>query len=124
MVYSRFPDRATHSLAERHRELFYYHAHPAIVYIYRMIRDEGMVLDDWEERFCDVTLDVLSHRYQPGDEEMIDYIGYLLNKFYGFEHHASASSIMHQALDHQQVVRLLLYELTKLKASATRDQYQ
>ena len=123
IMYSRIPDRAAHSLAERHRELSYYHAHPAIMYIYRIIRDGRLVLDDWEERFCDVTLNVVSHRYQPGDAEIVEYVGYLLTKAVS-NTDSTASSIKHRALDQRKMVRLLLYDLIKLREGASQDQYQ
>jgi len=77
-LYSHIPDRDVHLLAERQREFFYYHAHIAIVYIFRMSRSNILVLDDAKEpfrgAFFDVTVQVLSQRYLVGDYGILEYI--------------------------------------------------
>ena len=123
VLYSRFPDRDNHLLAESHRESCYYHAHAAIVYIYRWIREEILALDKWKEQFCDVTLNVLSHRYQPEDEQILDYIYYLLTNGVSSTD-LTVSSTMHRARDHGQMNRLLLYHLIKLKTNASPDLFE
>lgn len=72
-LYSQIPDRDVHLMAERHREMLYYHAHIALVFIFPMLRDEQVILDD-VKIFRNVALQVFSHRYQPGDAEMIEFI--------------------------------------------------
>lgn len=72
-LYSQIPDRDVHLMAERYREMSYYHAHFALVFIFPMLRDEQVILDD-VKIFRNVALQVFSHRYQPGDAEMIEFI--------------------------------------------------
>ncbi len=73
-IYSQMPDKDIHPLAERYREIFYYHAHAAIVHVFRLIRDKEVFLDEYIERFYGVALQVFSHRYQLGDKEMLEFV--------------------------------------------------
>lgn len=72
-LYSQIPDRDVHLMAERHREMLYYHAHVALVFMFPRLRDE-LAIHDVVKLFCNVALQVFSHRYQPGDAEMVDFI--------------------------------------------------
>ncbi len=73
-LYSQIPDRDVHLMAERYREMFYYHAHVAVKYIFRMISCKEVNLGSQEEKFYDLALQVFSHRYQRSDEKVIKYV--------------------------------------------------
>ena len=72
-LYSQIPDKDVHLMAERYREMFYYHAHVALRYIFQKLKDKTAILNDMEG-FCDVALQVFSHRFQQGDEEIVEFI--------------------------------------------------
>ena len=55
-LYSQIPDRDVHLMAERYRDLLYHHAHAAVVYVFRLVRDLEMVLDEMEDFFHSVAL--------------------------------------------------------------------
>ena len=73
-LYSQIPDRDVHMMAERYREMFYKHAHMAVISIYRMIRQKAVILDDLEESYYNLALQVFNQRYQRGDEEVIQFM--------------------------------------------------
>ena len=72
-VYSQIPDKDVHLMAERHRTLLYYHAHLALRYIFRELQQRRVRLNDMKT-FYNMALQVLSHRSQPGDEDMIVFV--------------------------------------------------
>ncbi len=73
-IYSQMPDKDVHPLAERYREIFYYHAHVAIKHIFRLISKKEVDLDIVGEQFDRVALQVFSHRCQQEDEEMMEFV--------------------------------------------------
>ena len=73
-TYSQMPDKDIHPLAERYREIFYYHAHVAITHIFRLISNKEVDLDIIGEQFDRLALQVFSHRCQQEDEEMIEFV--------------------------------------------------
>ena len=72
-IYSQMPHRDVHPIAERYRELFYNHAHVALMKIFDTV---GTVNFDTvtEALFFRVGLQVLSHRYQDGDYQILYYL--------------------------------------------------
>lgn len=123
VLYSQIPDRDVHLLAERQRETFYYHAHAAIVYIFRMVQDKKAVLNDIEELFCDVTLSVLSHRYQPGDEKIVGSVyEYLTRGNFGLA--VTPEVPVRLPKEWKRVNQLLLYLQVIYKATASQHEYQ
>ena len=71
-LYTHFPDRDGHPIAERYREILYYHGRAAVSYISRLLQDKKVVLDEMQGVFLPVALKILSYRFQQGDEEMIE----------------------------------------------------
>ncbi len=132
-LYSQIPDRDVHFLAERQRELFYYHAHVAIVYMFRMAQNNVLVLDDAEEPFrdifFDVTVQVLSQRYLRGDDMIMEYMrGSLLTTLGGSQEPEVFPTFSHKSQFHYRQVMLLLADLRKLASrndvrAASSSQY-
>ncbi|KAL8788302.1 MAG: hypothetical protein Q9195_007358 [Heterodermia aff. obscurata] len=78
-MFWQMPHRDVHPIAERYRELFYIHAHMAIMEIFNtgQIRE----LDDATKAlFCHVGLQVLSHRYQDEDFKLMKYLQRLVER--------------------------------------------
>ena len=73
-LYSQMPDRDTHPLAERHREMFYPHAHRTLRWIIKIAQVDDAILANMDDRFLDVALNVLGHRYQRGDKPLIHFV--------------------------------------------------
>ena len=72
-IYSQMPHRDVHPVAERYRELFYNHAHVAILGILP-VAQEAKLDSATEALFCHVGLQVLSHRYQVDDSQLMKYL--------------------------------------------------
>ena len=72
-IYSQMPHRDVHPIAERYRELFYNHAHVAIMVIFQKAQEAQLDIAT-EALFCHVGLQVLSHRYQVEDIKLIEYL--------------------------------------------------
>ncbi|KAL8856063.1 MAG: hypothetical protein Q9178_007319 [Gyalolechia marmorata] len=67
--YQGMPDRDVHPYAERQREIYHYHGHIWISAIFQS--DMAYVPNDLKDNIHDVAIQVLSHRYQGGDERII-----------------------------------------------------
>ncbi|KAL8918577.1 MAG: hypothetical protein Q9172_005367 [Xanthocarpia lactea] len=67
--YQGMPDRDVHPCAERQREIYHYHGHIWISAIFQS--DMAYVPNELKETIHDVAIQVLSHRYQGGDERII-----------------------------------------------------
>ena len=77
-LYLCIPDRGIQQLAERHREVCYYHAHIAIHYVMQMV-DEFVVVfhdhaDSFFHSFFHVVVQVLSYRYCEKDARLLEFI--------------------------------------------------
>lgn len=110
-LYSRIPDRDVHLLAERQRELFYYHAHAAIVYMFRMVQNNVLV-GSFQGAFFDVTVQVLSQRYLGEDDRIMEYIrGLLLTTLGVSQEREVFRTSFHVSQFHYRQVMLLLADL-------------
>ena len=72
-IYSQMPHKDVHPIAERYRELFYNHAHVAIMKILPVAQEVELDIAT-ETLFCNVGLQVLSHRYQVEDFKLLSYL--------------------------------------------------
>ena len=80
-IYSQMPHRDVHPIAERYRELFYNHAHVAILGILPVAQEAKLDIAT-EALFCHVALEVLSHRYQVNDSELMKYLQGRMKRIY------------------------------------------
>ena len=67
-VFLEMPSKDVSPLAERHREMFYYHAR---LFIHETLRFNETVLKNARDYVVWLTLEVLTHRYQDGDEKLM-----------------------------------------------------
>ena len=112
VLYSQIPDRDVHMMAERYREMFYKHAHKAVLYVYQMTLQKVVILDDLEEIFYDLALQVFSQRYQQGDEEVIQFM----------KSRVSPNNLSHEW--ERLTERHFMLQLVELKATVSRHSSQ
>ena len=74
-LYSQFPDRDVHLMAEQYREIIYYHAHAAVMYIFQVVKDKNVELGNVEDGLHKLVLQVFSYRYREGDERITEFLG-------------------------------------------------
>ncbi|KAL8910108.1 MAG: hypothetical protein Q9171_004569 [Xanthocarpia ochracea] len=104
--YQGMPDRDVHPYAERQREIYHYHGHIWISAIFKSNR--AYVLNEWKETIHDVAIQVLSHRFQGGDEWIIQRLEAIQRSLGAFRHS----------------YEVIMVQLLKIRASVWRQNLQ
>lgn len=116
-LYLRIPNRYSGLLAERHREICYYHAHVAIAYVFdsvKMFHDHG---DSFFHAFFDVVVKVLSYRYYEKDAGILENIkGFPFSALVKSPELSCSLSLYDKSQIYFRQVMLCLADLSRIKS--------